>query len=231
MADLLRFTLRNQPKGYSWHPGDKATMMDLILKCLRNPRTGWWGERYVRDGRVEQVDDLSMTFHMVRYLNGNVPKMRNVVDTALAVRNFHYPVGWLEDGHYTNHNNMDAAVLFKFGWKFATEAQKRAMAGEIDNMLAWCLNDSLQPDGSFRLSGYGSDSVEESNYFGVTFLTRIGFFDKSRRFWTDRNFPQSAAIRQRLIAYIGKHLASAAAGGTYYEHALTELGATPDARR
>lgn len=80
--------------------------------------------------------------------------MRSVVDTALALRNLDYPVGWLDDGHYTNHNKLDAAVVFKFGWNFATEGQKKAMAGEIGKMLAWCLGDSLQPDGPFRLRDY-----------------------------------------------------------------------------
>jgi hypothetical protein len=230
MADMLRFILRDRPKGYSWNAGVKAAMMDLVLNDLRNPQTGWWGERYVRNGTVEQVDDLSMTFHMIRYLNGDVPGMRKVVDTALTVRNLDYPVGWLEDGHYTNHNNMDAAVLFKFGWNSATGPQKKAMAVEISRMLDWCLSDSLQPDGSFRLRGYGDDSVEEANYFGVAFLARIGFFNKHRRFWTNRDFPQSAAIRPRLVTYITRHMASGAAGGTYYENALKELGKGPSNR-
>lgn len=224
MADLLRFILRNRPRGYVWNPAIKAVMMDLVLNRLRNPQTGWWGERYLVHGRVEWVDDLSITFHMIRYLRGNVPSMQQVVDTALTVRNLDYPVGWLEDGHYTNHNNMDAAVLFRFGWNSATEAQRKMMAAEITRMLDWCLTESLQPDGSFRFTGYGDDSVEEANYFGETFLTRIGFFDKRRRFWTNRDFPQSAEIRRRLLAYIAKHRKTGAVGGTYYEHALEELG-------
>ena len=65
VADLLRFMLRNQPKGYFWNPNVKATMIDLVLNYLRNPRTSWWGERYVRNGRVERVDDLSMTLDMI----------------------------------------------------------------------------------------------------------------------------------------------------------------------
>jgi hypothetical protein len=231
MADLLRFILRNRPKGYPWNSALKATMMDLVLNYLRNPQTGWWGERYVRSGTVKQVDDLSMTFHMTRYLNGNVPGMRKVVDTALSVSNLDYPVGWLDDGHYTNHNDMDAAVVFKFGWNSASEAQKRTMAGEINRMLEWCLSDSLLPDGSFRLRGYSDDSVEEANYFGVAFLARIGFFDKHRRFWTNQDFPQSAEIRRRLLTYIAKHRASGAVGGNYYESAMEELGANPNGRR
>ncbi len=227
MADLLRFIVRNRPRGYSWNPALKATMMDLVLNYLRSPQTGWWGERYVLHGKTVRVDDLSMTFHMIRYLNGNVPNMRKVVDTALAVRNLDYPVGWLEDGHYTNHNNMDAAVLFRFGWNFATAAQQKSMAEEINRMLNWCLNDSLQPDGSFGIRGYSDDSVEEANYFGVSFLARIGFFDEERRFWTNRDFPQAAEIRQRLLAYIAKHRDSGAAGGSYYESALEELGVRP----
>ncbi len=224
MGDLLRFILQNRPEGYAWRPSVKAAMMDLVLNRLRNPQTGWWGERYVLPGKPEWVDDLSMTFHMIRYLNGNVPDMQKVVDTALAVRDLDYPVGWLDDGRYTNHNNMDAAVLFGFGWNSATEAQRKMMAAEIDRMLNWCITESLQPDGSFRITGYGDDSVEEADYFGITFLTRIGFFDRSRRFWTSRDFPQALEIRHRLLAYVAKHEATGAAGGSFYENALKELG-------
>jgi hypothetical protein len=224
MADLLRFILQDRPQGYAWNPSLKAAMMDLVLNRLRNPQSGWWGEAYLFPAGVERVDDLSMTFHMIRYLDGNVPDMQKVVETELAVSNLDYPVGWLEDGHYTNHNNMDATVLFGFGWNSATEAQRKRMASEIDRMLNWCLTESLQPDGSFRIVGYGDDSVEEANYFGITFLTRIGFFDKDRRFWTSRDFPQSAGVRQRLLAYIAEHKSTGAAGGSFYENARKELG-------
>jgi hypothetical protein len=55
----------------------------------------------------------------------------------------------------------------------------------------------------------------------VAFLNRIGFFDQSKRFWTNQEFPEADGIRQRIIGYIVKHRDT---GGTYYEDALDELG-------
>lgn len=200
--------------------------MDLILNRLRNPETGWWGERYLENGNGRFVDDLSTTFHVVKYLDGKVPEKGKLIDTALALRNQDSPPGWLSDGNYTDHNNMDVAVLFKYGWDSAGDSQRDEMKKELRKMLDWCLKQSFRTDGSFRITE-DSDSIEESIYFGVAFLARIGFFDKSRCFWTQQNFPQSNDIRQRIVAYILKHRGSGAAGGTYYESALEELDFGP----
>ncbi|MBV9762290.1 MAG: hypothetical protein JO340_17150 [Acidobacteriaceae bacterium] len=230
LADLLRLILHDQPAGYSWTPDMKSAMLDLILHRLRNPETGWWGARYLHNGKTYFVDDISITFHMLSYLNGNVPDLSKVLHTALALKDLDYPQGWLEDGQYTNHNNMDAVVLFHYGWSAATPAEKAVIAAEIRKMLAWCLADSLQSDGSFR-SSPADDSIEEAEYFGAAFLARIGFFDKSRRFWTTEDFAQSAAvpnpdeIRRRIRAFIAAHRSTGAAGGSYYISALEQLDA------
>jgi hypothetical protein len=228
LSNLMRLILRGQPAYYAWDPKLKDTLMDLILHRLRNPQTGWWGESYVRDGNVEFVDDLSVTFHVISYLRADVPNLAAVMDHLLAVKDLDYPIGWLESGRNSNHNYMDVVVLFRFCWPYASEAQKQAAAAEIRRMLTWCLHESLQPEGSFKPDEGTSDSLEESDSWGVSFLARIGFFDRARRFWTDEDFPDAEQIRQRLIGYIEKHKATGGAGGTYYEHALEELRiATP----
>ncbi len=224
-ADLMRFIIQNRPAGYRWDPRLKSALMNIILHRLRNPRTGWWGERYVVNGHAEFVDYLSLTFHIVRYLDGNVPELRRMVETTLAFKDLNEPPGWLSDGQFTDHNNMDVAVLFHFGWNAATSAQQKTMAEQIQKMLDWCLTKSLQPDGSFALGGDGS--IEENTYFGVAFLSRIGFFDRSRRFWTNRDFPEAPAIRERITLYISQHRDRGAVGGTYYENALHELNSDP----
>jgi len=221
IADLMRFILTDRPKGYHWDPHLKAALMDVILHRLRNPETGWWGERYVFNGKMEFVDYLSLTFHIVRYLNGDVPEMRQIVETTLALKDLNDPPGWLSDNLFTDHNNMDVAVLFRFGWKASTIAQRRVMAEQIEKMLNWCLTESLQADGSFVHGG--DDSVEENTYFGAAFLSRIGFFDRKRRFWTKREFPEAPEIRQRITRFINQHRTEGAVGGTYYENALREL--------
>jgi len=222
LSYLMRMILRHKPRQYAYDPGLKATLMDLILHRFRNPLTGYWGESYVRDGHAYFVDDLSMTFHVVSYLDGNVPDMDKVVATTLAARNAEFPVGCLYEGQRYDHLNMDVAELFRLGWPHAGEAQKKAIALELHELLKWCLTESLQPDGSFKM-WVGDNSKEESTYYGASFLSRIGYFDKSKRFWTDEDFPEAGSVRQKIIAYIEQHLKSGATGGEYYRSALEQL--------
>jgi len=221
VSNLMRLIMRDRPKEYPWDPRLKETIMDLIFNHFRNPETGWWGESYIRDGHVQFVDDLSTTFHIVTYLKGNVPDLQRVISTTLAVKDLNYPVGWLWNGAYWNHNNMDVVALFKAGWPYANENQKKTMSFEIQKMLEWCLSESLQADGSFK-PHIADGSLEESVYYGVSFLGRIGFFDKSERFWTNQKFRDAKAIRKKIIDYILKHSDTGGSGGSYYESALTD---------
>jgi hypothetical protein len=223
LSTLIRLIVRGQPRAYPWRPEMKATLLDL-LKQLRNPGTGWWGESYRREGRIDFVDDMSMTFHIVSYLKGEVSDLDKVGSTLLQLKDLQYPIGWLEDGGYLTHHNMDVVVLFQYAWPHMNDGQRLAASIEIGKMLEWCLKDSVVPDGSFRPGTGGEDSLEEDEYFGVAFLARAGYFDASRRFWTDRPFPEAENLRHRLIDFIQRHKASGAAGGAYYESALRELG-------
>lgn len=221
LSNLLRLILRDRPKGYRWDPRLKTVLMDLILHRFRNPKTGWWGERYVRDGHEVFVDDLSTTFHIVTYLHGNVPDMPRVIDTTLAMKDLDYPAGWLWKGQYWNHNNMDVVALFKAGWPQANAAQKQAMTVDIEKMLQWCLTESLQPDGSFK-PHVADGSLEEGEYYATSFLARTGFFDQKERFWTTRDFPEAPAIREKILAYVLAHQNSGGSGGSYYESILED---------
>jgi hypothetical protein len=221
LSALIRLILHGFPRGYPWHPELKRTLLDL-LNQLRNPQTGWWGERYLRPGQIEFVDDLSITFHIVRYLSGDVPDLDKIGTTLLRLKDLDYPIGWLENGHYDNHHNMDVAVLFCYAWPHLDEAERRTASIEIGKMLQWCLKDSVLPDGTFRPSS-NDDSIEEREYFGVAFLARVGYFDPSRRFWTAQSFPEAEELRRRLVGFIERHKSAGAAGGAYYESALREL--------
>jgi hypothetical protein len=218
-TNLLRLIMRDRPEGYSWNPELKNTIKNLVFNHFRNPETGWWGESYVRNGKVEFVDDLSMTFHIVTYLHGEVPNMSLINKTLLAVKDLNFPVGWLWKGEYWNHNNMDVVAIFKAGWSNASKEQKRAISVEIQKMLDWCLNQSLLPDGSFK-PNVADGSLEEGVYYGTSFLGRIGYFDKSERFWTEKEFPEAEAIRKKIVNYILMHLKTGGSGGSYYESAL-----------
>ena len=53
-------------------------------------------------------------------------------------------------------------------------------------------------------------------------MGRIGFFDKSDRFWTKENFKDAEPIRMKIIEYILKHKDTGGSGGSYYESALID---------
>ena len=219
MADLIRWVIRDRPNDFD--PRLKKTLMALVFR-LQDPETGYWGQRYVINGRKQFVPDLSTTFHIVSYLNGKVPHLDKIVATTLGTKDLNSPVGWLWKGQNYDHNNMDVLFLLRFGWPVASAEQKKAIAAGIQSMLNRCLTETLQPDGSFKISE-GDVSIEEATYFGVDFLYNAGYFNKSKRFWTDQDFPQAEAARQRIIAFIEKHQKSGAAGGGDYKEMLEDL--------
>jgi hypothetical protein len=227
LSVLMRMILRQQPKNYAFHPQLKEALMDFLMNQARDPETGYWGAWYKSGDRIKKTADLSITFHIVSYLKGEVPDWPKIIDTTLAIKDQQYPLGWIESGGYVNHHNMDVVELFRLGWPHATPAQQQAMRTEIRKMLDWCLKSSLQLDGSFRRTTADDDSLEESIYFGTSFLVRIGYFDP-HRFWTQEEFPEAAEAKQHIVQFIRKHFDSGGAGGFYYQSALKQLGENPN---
>jgi len=220
MAALIRWIVRDRPDDQAFHPRLKATMLELVVR-FQDPETGCWGQRYVIDGKERFVPELSPTFHIVSYLKGEVPHLDRTMAVVLATKDMDTPIGWQYKGQVYNHNYTDVIELFKWGWPHANAEQRKAIAAGIQEMLHRCLTESLQPDGSFKHLEADA-SIEQATYFGVEFLARAGFFDKSKRFWTDQDFPEAEAIRQRIIAYI-KSQTAGAGGGSWYRDALNSL--------
>ena len=229
ISDLMRLILRDQPENYVYDPRLKAALLDWLLNIARNPKTGYWGAWYrePNDDGMKKTDDLSITFHIVSYLGGNVPDWQKIIATTLAMKDKKYPLGWLERSGYLNHNNMDVVQLFCMGWNQTTPDQREAMRVEIRKMLRWCLSESLQPDGSFKLQD-SDDSQETCVAFGANFLARLGYFDRSKRFWTNEDFPEADKIRINIIKFIHTHIHSGSEGGFYYHDTLKELGVLTD---
>jgi hypothetical protein len=46
------------------------------------------------------------------------------------------------------------------------------------------------------------ESLPESYYFAVAFLDTVGFFSPAKCFWTDRGFPEAAALKAQLETQI-----------------------------
>jgi hypothetical protein len=151
VADLLRLVIHGEPENYPFHPQLKAAFIDFLMNQARNPETGYWGEWYKTGDRITKANQLSITFHIISYLKGEITDWPKVIDTTLAIKDKRYPNGWLSHRGYANHHNMDVVVLFRYGWKHATPHQQEAIRVELHKMLDWCLKESLQPDGSFRV--------------------------------------------------------------------------------
>lgn len=223
VSSIMKLVLRDQPVGYQWNPTLKNTLRGVLIDDMRDPVTGFWGARYIDGERSTRTADLALTFHIVRNLKGDVPDWPRVLDTALAIRHQLYPYGWRSSVGQLNQNNYEVAELFRLGWGKARDDQKAAIRSALADMLAWCLSQSLQPDATFKVTE-DDDTVESATYFGTAFLVSVGYFDKKKRYWTDLDFPNAEATRQKLQTRVSQQIARGAGGsGGYYYRAILEL--------
>ena len=195
-ADLVRLILWRRPRSYPWHAGLKAEVHRFITEW-QDPVTGFFGATYLIDGHCFRTADLSLTFHMARYLEGKIGFWPQLIDTLIGIRDNRYPYGWRDEIGMTSHNNYDVAVLFQLGWPHMRADQRRTTAQELARLLDWCLTAAISPDGAI-LARAIAESLPESYYFTVAFLDTVGYFDRMKRFWTDRDFPEAPAMRARL---------------------------------
>jgi hypothetical protein len=195
-AGLVRLILRRRPPGYPWHP-QLATVIRRFVARWQDRDTGFFGADYEIGGLRYRTADLSLTFHMARYLDGKIGFWPRLIDTLLAMRDRRYPHGWLDEGGMTSHNNYDVAVLFGLGWSAMRPDQRRAGQRELRRLLDWCLDTAIAADGTVTARA-AAESLPESYYFTIAFLEAVGYFEPRKRFWTDRPFPEAPALRQRL---------------------------------
>lgn len=92
---------------------------------------------------------------------------------------------------------MDVVKIFRLTWPALDEPTRQQARAEISRMLDWCLTESLQPDGSFKVSDLDDTTGDAYNY-GVSFLNEAGYFRGEDRFWTDQQFPEASAVRDRV---------------------------------
>ena len=199
-ADLVRLVLRHRPLGYPWQPGLDQVVRRFIAEA-QDPATGFFGERY-RQGDIEiQTPDLSMTFHMARYMDGAIDHWPALIRHLIAIKDRQYPHGWLDADGMTSHNNYDVVTLFRLGWPKLDTDERAAVAVENARLLAWALGTALGPDGTIKTRADG-ESWPDALYFTVGFLDEMGFFDPAKRYWTDQPLPDPARIRAGLLAQL-----------------------------
>jgi hypothetical protein len=195
-ADLVRLILWRRPRNYRWDPRLETVIRRFVAEW-QDPATGFFGADYLIAGRRLRTVDLSLTFHMARYLDGAIGYWPQLIDTLFAIRGRRYPNGWLDEIGLTNHNNYDVAVLLQFGWPHMRADQRRRAEEELAGLLDWCLTTAISPDGEIVARAVG-ESLPESYYFTIAFLDTVGYFDRPRRFWTKLDFPEAPAVCGRL---------------------------------
>lgn len=177
VVELIRTTTAGEPLSVDEQRANRHALLDFI-DAWQDPETGYWGAWY-RDGDTTvKTTDLSITYHIVHALTGEVRHWPALIRTTFALAEQTYPFGWLSRGRPNNHNNYDVVRLFRYGWPHLTEEQRADATAIMQAMLDWAFAQSLHEtyDG-FRLDHELSSSVGAELYFGVSFLDAIGYFD------------------------------------------------------
>jgi len=199
-ANLVRLILRRRPANYPWDPRLEDVVRGFVADW-QDPTTGFFGATYLIDGRRLRTADLSLTFHMARYLEGRIGHWPELIDTLLRMRDDRYPNGWLDEDGMTTHNNYDVAILVQLAWSEMRADQRREARRELGRLVDWCLTTAIAPDGSVLVRQAG-ESLSESYYFTIAFLDTVGYFDPAKRFWTEDAFPGAPALWPKLERHV-----------------------------
>lgn len=220
---ISRLVVRGGQAGYLSGPGFYPAFERFVLDW-QDPETGFFGVTYVVDqaGNTLRTQDLSLTFHMARYVPHLVRYWPELIDTLLGMKTGTYPQGWINsNGTMSDHNNYDVVELFYRGWNRMAPPQRVAASNAVDDLLTWCLGNSVRADGTL-IAPDPSDPIADSFYYAASFLDTIGYFDPSKRFWTATPPPgDPGKIKAGMIGQLKKFNA-------YYtevDDALYRLGA------
>ena len=198
-SGLARLIIGKKDLGYAFHPQLQPALQEFVAHW-QNPSTGCWGQWLVdREGRIWKMDDMAMTFHVISDLKGRVDHLDQIAKRVLQLDAINFPAGVRFNDHYENHLNWDVVKIFRVAWPHLDEATRDQVRARISQMLHWCLTQSYQPDGSFKVSDLDETLVDACSY-GDSFLSETGFYRREDRFWTDQDFPEAEAMHQLVSA-------------------------------
>src|SRR5581483_7391341 len=86
--------------------------------------------------------------------------------------------------------------IFRLGWRHASRAERSQIQAEIPRMIDFCLKQTFNADGSFKLMD--EDTIGSSFALPVHFLAEAGYFSRRRRFWTSQRFPEARDVAKRI---------------------------------
>lgn len=196
---ISRLVLRGGIDDHLAGPRFASAFRDFLNRW-QDGQTGFFCVSYVDGASTIKAIDLSLTFHMARYLKGAVDYWPQLIQTLLDIKDAPYPQGWLDGGvSMTNHNNYDVVELFRLGWSAMSDAQRIVATTEIQRMLDWCLTKGVTSQGEV-IDFASGDSLPDCYYFAAAFLVTIGYFRTSHPFWSDTSFPQAQALRGAMLA-------------------------------
>jgi len=194
---IERFIVGHVGNVYPFHPELKKALFDYEDQVWQDPKTGSFGGWYrLEDGSIRKTADLSVTFHIVSYRRESIRRVPEMIQTTLAMKDQEYPFGWLQEGQMSNHHNYDVVRLFRIGWSRMSSDQQELARAEMRRMMKFCLEETLNPDGSFKMMD--EDTVGSSFLFPVSLLNELGYFRPSLRFWTWESFPGAMQTADRI---------------------------------
>jgi len=194
---IERFIVGHVGQVYPFHPDLKRALFDYQDDHWQDPQTGFVGGWYrLANGEIRKTADLSITFHIASYRRDSIKRIPEMMRTAVAMKDYEYPFGWLEEGAPSNHHNYDVVRLFRIGWPHMSEGQRELARSEMRRMMEFCLRETMNPDGSFQMRD--EDTVGSSFLFPVSLLNELGYFRPSLRFWTWDSFPDAMSVANRV---------------------------------
>ncbi|HTR86340.1 MAG TPA: hypothetical protein VMI56_17800 [Reyranella sp.] len=198
---------------FTQHPTTEFSVSDDSVMSLQKylwkiqGSTGYWGPTYDFEDEVIDVQDLSYTFHIVKYYNDGekkkLPKIDDIVATTTEVDSYSYPNGLKPPPpDYSDHNNYDLVTMFAQMWDFMDQTARNTAIAEIKNLIEWCLTTSLVGD---MFAPSKDMSIVNSFNWGVQFLQVSGYWPPQKPFWADDrsslpSTPNPHELAARLLA-------------------------------
>ena len=177
-----------------------AALIKFMDEEWQDPATGYWGAWYQVGEQLVKTEDLSITFHIASYRDGRISHLPELVRTTGRIRERAYPYGWQDRGTQNCHHAYDVVRLLRFGWPHMTEVQKAFARSQLMIILARTTRLAINYVGEVDTRPYSA--AGEAYYFCASLLDDIGYFRRSRNFWSKLEFDPAEELRLKLLGQL-----------------------------